>query len=126
MSESRGMSHIVTWGSTSCQATHQDALHLKSSQEEADTKMLLHAVDAASIGAAEINICSPDTDVFILSLRRYIHQVKAFCGCPQHYKNCSFFHALSSAEITGSFSGKGKKTLGGKSSRKQVRITLLP
>ena len=45
--------------------------HLRSTQEEADTKILLHAVDAAAHGATEINIHSPDTDVFILSLRRY-------------------------------------------------------
>ena len=43
---------------------------LRSSQEEADTKMILHADDAAANGATEINICSLDTDVFILSLRR--------------------------------------------------------
>ena len=33
--------------------------------------MMLHAVDAASNGATQINFYSPDTDVFILSLRRY-------------------------------------------------------
>lgn len=61
---------VVAWGNN-CQATHRDVTHLRSSQEEADTKMILHAVDAASHGATEINIHSPDTDVFILSLRRY-------------------------------------------------------
>ena len=33
--------------------------------------MLLHADDSANHGATEINIHSPDTDVFILLLRRY-------------------------------------------------------
>jgi len=69
-SECRGKSVVVAWGNN-CQATHRDVTHLRSSQEEADTKMILHAVDAASHGATEINIHSPDTDVFILSLIRY-------------------------------------------------------
>ena len=61
---------VVAWG-TACEATHKNVTHLRSTQEEADTKILLHAVDAAAHGATEINIHSPDTDVFILSLRRY-------------------------------------------------------
>ena len=36
---------------------------LASSQEEADTKMILHAVE---VGETKINIHSFDTDVFIL------------------------------------------------------------
>ena len=35
---------VVAWGSY-CKARHKDVTHLKSSQEEADTKMLLHAVE---------------------------------------------------------------------------------
>ena len=69
-SECRGKSVVVAWGNN-CQATHRDVTHLRSSQEEADTKMIL----VASHGATEINIHSPDTDVFILSLRRYPHNV---------------------------------------------------
>ena len=65
-----GKNLVVAWGST-CEATHRDVSHLRSSQEEADTKIILHAADAASHGATEININSPDTDVFILALRRY-------------------------------------------------------
>ena len=52
---------VATWG-TACEATHKNVVHL-----EADTKILLHAVDAAAHGATEITIHSPDTDVFILS-----------------------------------------------------------
>ena len=40
-------------------------------QEEADTKLLLHAVDATVSGATRIDIVSPDTDVFVLALRRH-------------------------------------------------------
>ena len=40
-------------------------------QEEADTKLLLHAVDDTVSGATRIDIVSPDTDVFVLALRRH-------------------------------------------------------
>ena len=56
---------VAAWG-TACEATHKNAVHL-----EVDTKILLHALDAAAHGATEITIHSPDIDVFILSLRRY-------------------------------------------------------
>ena len=61
---------VVAWGSQ-CRATHKDVEHLQRNHEEADTKMILHAVDATSDGAAEIKIHSPDTDVLVLALRRY-------------------------------------------------------
>ena len=61
---------VAAW-ETSCEATHENVAHLRSTQEEDDTKILLHAVDAAAHGATDINIHSPDTDVFILALRRY-------------------------------------------------------
>jgi len=40
----------VAWASE-CKATQRDVSHLQSSQEEADTKMILHALDAASNGS---------------------------------------------------------------------------
>ena len=54
-----------------CKGTKRDMSYLKSDQEEADTKIVLHALDATANGATEIRIHSPDTDVFILALRRY-------------------------------------------------------
>ena len=60
----------LAWGGQ-CRATHKDVEHLQSNQEEADTKMILHAVDATSDGVTEIKIHSPDTDVLVLDLRRY-------------------------------------------------------
>ena len=45
--------------------------YLESSQEEADTKLLLHAIDASTSGATSIDIISPDTDVFVLALIRF-------------------------------------------------------
>ena len=41
---------VVAWG-CQCRATHQNVNHLQSEQEEADTKMLLHALDATANGA---------------------------------------------------------------------------
>ena len=41
---------------------------LKSQQEEADGRLLLHASHAANEGFNSVLICSEDTDVFIMSL----------------------------------------------------------
>jgi len=41
-----------------------DVQHLCSSQEEADTRLILHSLDAVRRGATELYIQSPDTDVF--------------------------------------------------------------
>ena len=99
-------------------------------QEEADTKIILHAIDATASGATTIRICSPDTDVFVLALRRYPHfcEDTAFVtGVGQRRRIISLkpiftalgreraaalpgFHAFSGADNTGSFYGKGKLT----------------
>ena len=100
--------------------------HLRSRQEEADTKMLLHSVDSANHGATEINIHSPDTDVFILSLRRYpelceetnfvtdtgqrrrVIKLKPIVRMLGGARIASLpaLHALSGCDTTGSFAGK--------------------
>ena len=92
--------------------------------------MTLHAVDAASHRASKINIYSPDTDVFILSLRRYLqlcNDVHFLIGIGQQHQVINLkpivqalgstkvaalpgLHALSGADITVSFAGKGKVT----------------
>ena len=41
---------------------------LKSSQEEADTRMLLHALHAAESGFKAVIITADNTDVLVLSL----------------------------------------------------------
>ncbi|CAH3139226.1 unnamed protein product [Porites lobata] len=56
--------HVVVAWSSKCRATHQDMAYLDSDQEEADTKILLHTVDATASGAKSIKIFSPDTDVW--------------------------------------------------------------
>ena len=49
----------------------RDMSYMKSDQKEADTKIVLHALDATANGATETRIHSSDTGVFILALRRY-------------------------------------------------------
>lgn len=92
--------------------------------------MTLLAVNAASHRASKINIYSPDTDVFILSLRRYpqlCSDVHFVIGIGQRHQVINLkpivqslgstkvaalpgLHALSGADITVSFAGKGKAT----------------
>jgi len=127
--ETKGKRLVVAWGSE-CEATHKDVTHLQSTQEEAETKMLLHAVDAAANGATTITIHAPDTDVFILSLRRYpelCEETYFVTGSGQRHRVIKLrpivqtigsaktaalpaLHALSGADNTGSFAGKGKAT----------------
>ena len=104
--------------------------YLKIDQEEADTKIALHALDATANGATEIRMHSLDTDVFILSLRRYSVLCKNTGFVTGKGKNhCEIklqqtvralglskttalptFHALTGADNKGSFSNKGKPT----------------
>ena len=52
-------------------ATYKDVSHLQSDHEEADTKIILRALDATADGASELSIYSPDTDVLVRAIRRY-------------------------------------------------------
>ena len=84
----------------------------------------------ASIGATEINVFSPDTDVFVLLLRRYYElctKVRFVTGTGQRRRVIKLrpiaqtlgrsrlaaqpgLHAISGADVTGSFANKGKLT----------------
>ena len=44
--------------------------HFQSDHEEADTTIILHALDATADGATDLTIHSPDTDVLVLAIRR--------------------------------------------------------
>ena len=120
---------VVAYG-CECKGTKRDMSYLKSDQEEADTKIVLHALDATANGATEVRIHSPDTDVFILALRRYpdLCQHTVFVtGKGENYRTIEIqtivralgplktaalpsFHALTEADNTGSFTKKGKPT----------------
>ena len=118
---------FVAWGSQ-FRATHQNANHLQSDQEEADTKMLLPALDATANGETDLYIHSPDTDVLVLPLRRYpglcvktsfvagtgdnhrvigLSPVATTLGSVKHAA-LPAFHAFNGTDITRRFSGKGK------------------
>jgi hypothetical protein len=117
---------VVAWG-TQCRATHVDKSYLNSDHEEADTKLILHAADASPCGATSISINSPDTDVFILAVRRYpdlcpdltcvtgtgrnhmiipLGPIYEALG-PSRAAALPGLHALSGSDNTGSFAGKG-------------------
>ena len=122
-----GRRFVVAWGSE-CKVTHKDVRNLQSSQEEADTKIIFHAADATSDGAIEIQVHSPDTDVFVLALRRYPElcaNVSFVTGKGRNRRAIKLqpivqalgeartaalpaFHALSGADNTGCFSGHAK------------------
>ena len=75
-----GRRFLVAWGSE-CKATFKDVGHLQSNQEEADTKIILHAFDVTSDGAMVIHVHSPDTDVFVLALRAVSRAVQQCFIC---------------------------------------------
>ena len=55
-----GVRVVVTW-SSKCRATHKDISYMDSNQEEVDTKLTRHAVDATTSRATSIEVISPDT-----------------------------------------------------------------
>ena len=105
-------------------------VNLNSSQEEADTKLMLHAVEATSYGASTLDIFSPDTDVLVLAIRRYpklLALSSMVVGAGDNRQRIPLgpiyfalgsvkaaalpgFHSFTGADVTGKFSGKGKKT----------------
>lgn len=108
---------------------------LCSNQEQADTKLILHAIAAAEDGASIIVVKSPDTDVLVLllhhrplikakelylltgregkyaSLRRYIpvHHIFDKLTKQQHSILLSIY-CISGCDTTSSLRGHGKKT----------------
>ncbi|KAL9951847.1 hypothetical protein ACROYT_G044582, partial [Oculina patagonica] len=125
--EAVGRQIVVAWG-TECEATHKDMAHLQSDHEEADTKMILHALDATDDGATHLSIHSPDTDVLVIAIRRYSElcpNTSFVTGRGANHRSIKLqpivealgpaktaalpaFHAITEADNTGSFSGKGK------------------
>jgi hypothetical protein len=128
--EADGDINIVCSWRDKAESNKTDVSHLSSSHEEADTKIVLHAVDATERGATQVSIYSLDTDVFILFVRRFPKLPKHTLFCtgtginrrevnvaniyqsmtPLQARALPGLHAVSGADITGSFAGKGKKT----------------
>ena len=111
-------------------STHKDMSHLQSDYEEADTKMILHALDATADDATDLSIYSPDTDVLVLASRRYPEmcsdtsfitgkitnhrtiKLQLIVGAPLTLPKQALpaFHTITGADNTGSFSGiKGER-----------------
>ena len=99
-----------------------------SSHEEADTKIIFYAIKAKERGATQLDVYSPDTDVFILLIRRYPQlpkdtslvtgrgtqqrriQIKKIYDELGQAKAAALpgFYEFTGADITGSFAGKRK------------------
>lgn len=96
--------------------------------EEADSRMLLHAADAADCGHKKLMIRTVDTDVVVLAMAHFekitvdklwisFGTGKAYRLIPAHDTARSFgqekaallfFHAITGCDTTSAFSGKGK------------------
>ena len=124
---------LSTKGQTVISSTpRQDLTNLAPcNHEEADTRLLLHAKDAAQQGINRIMIRTVDTDVVILAIalydyieaeeiwisfgtsrnHRYIpaHIISHALGSDKS-KALPAFHALTGCDQTSAFAGKGKKS----------------
>ena len=117
---------VVAYRQNVCYTTENN--YEASSHEEADTKIIFHALAVSNYGVSKLGIYSPDTDVLILFLRRYPDLAKNtsfVIGAGRHQRILQLgpiFHAIgpikiaalpgvrafSGADVTGSFAGKGK------------------
>ena len=119
---------VTSWRNEAKTAEGVDVTALKSTHEEADTKIILHCLYASHHGATTLHIFSPDTDVFILSIwwsgmfppdtmfvtgvgqyRRMI-DVSHVRSCLGSEKVMALLglHALSGCDVTGCLARKGK------------------
>lgn len=98
--------------------------------EEADTRVIIHAYDAAKKGSHEIKIRTVDTDILVLAVanmeKLYVQELwvafvtgKTFRYLPAHeIANAlgsataiasPIFHALTGCDTVSAFAGRGKK-----------------
>lgn len=119
---------VVAWSNLVKASYEVELTMLASDQEEADTKLLLHGIYLTRSHDSVLHIFSPDTDVFILTLRRFPSLSLNTCfvtGCGNKKRIIPIkpifdslgekkiaalpgFHAFTGSDITGSFYGKGK------------------
>ena len=100
-------------------------------QEEADTRMFLHAAHAARLGHQRILLRTVDTDVVVIAIRLFhildVEELWIAFGVGKNYRSIpvhdiaknlgplksaglSFFHAFTGCDTTSAFAGRGKKT----------------
>jgi hypothetical protein len=106
----------------------RDVEHLNSTHEEADTKIILHAVDAKVQNFYRVVMCTRDTDILLLLIHHETAQevwmssgtskekqffpvssVRASLR-PEVISNILAFHALTGSDSTSQFCGHGKRT----------------
>ena len=63
-SRTENMFQVIVAYSNKCKSHFSDVTHLKSTHEEADTKIILLAVDATNRGITNIHVYCQDTDGF--------------------------------------------------------------
>ena len=117
-----GTSYVTT-SKEHCISNNLPLEHLESSQEEADTRMILHALDAVHRGATSISIHSSDTDVLDKfpelcpltsmvigtgSKRRTVDIAPIHAALGPLASPLPGFHALTGCDQTGTFCGKSK------------------
>ena len=107
-------------------SVREDLQGLSSSQEEADTRIVLHARDATLSGYKQVNVICRDTDVLVLLLahkHNLCDEVWMFSGTsrkkrfipvhrieiPEETRNSLLaFHAITGCDTTSQFCGIGK------------------
>ena len=126
MAMKTGQQYVVAWRQH-VDSSFDFCCHA-SSHEDTDTKIIFHAIKAKERGATQLDVYSPDKDVFILLIRRYPQlpmETSFVTGCGTQQRRIQIkkiydelgpakaaalpgFHAFTGADITGSFAGKGK------------------
>lgn len=110
-----------------CISSQRNVNHLTSFPKEADTKIILHAVEVSQQNPKKIRLFASDTYVLVLAIRRFpllckdtavvsITQTKITALEPLarglgslRMASLPALHAILGSDVTGRFSGKGKK-----------------
>jgi len=120
---------VVVSTASGAKSTHMNVEDLTSTHEEADTMLILHAVQANKSGYT-VHILSPDTDVFVLTLGHLPSIGDHTCLYLGIGDKCRLvqlqpiydalgadvaaallgFHSFTGYDTTGRFAGKGKLT----------------
>ena len=128
-----GKELFITFGDSVLSSASREDLSSISpcSHEEADTRLLLHVLDAARSGHARIAITTNDTDVLVLIVAMYqdipVNELWVSFGVGKHQRylkvheispqfgleKCRalpMFHAITGCDNVSFFAGRGKKT----------------
>ena len=121
--------HVTTHTRKGVSSSHENSIRIPSTQEEADTLLILYAVEVSKSGKT-VHIYSPDTDVLVLALRRVPllgSHALLIMGTGERQRHMKLkviydslgpvkasalpgFHSLTGSDTTGHIQGKGKLT----------------